>query len=359
MAKNYIDNLSEEIRKGLQEKAEQGYWPLKPPYGYKKGLNKVVEIDDETAPFVVRAFELYAKGNMSLEAVALTLKNEGFIYRSYEPRIRKGTLEKMLKNMFYKGSFQFRDRVFSGLHKPIISHKLFDEAQRAFTKDYKPQYSSKNFMFKGLIECADCGCTIVAEIKKQKYVYYHCSWGKGKQNCSNKDYVREEKLEEQFDEAVKKVELNDRQKEWLIEALKKAFKEEHLYHTDKIESLALQAQKLRERIDNLYIDKLEGKIDEEFWLSKHNEWKLQLLKIKSIIDSHDETHDKFLNEGIRIIELLHNIRHKYLHQSVEDKANLLNLLLSNCTLKDGKLSYTFKKPFDLFVEGIVLDNKWR
>ena len=27
MAKNYIDNLSEEARKGMQEKAEQGIWP--------------------------------------------------------------------------------------------------------------------------------------------------------------------------------------------------------------------------------------------------------------------------------------------------------------------------------------------
>ena len=31
MAKNYIDNLSEEARKGMQEKAEQGIWPTKPP----------------------------------------------------------------------------------------------------------------------------------------------------------------------------------------------------------------------------------------------------------------------------------------------------------------------------------------
>jgi len=27
VAKNYIDNLSEEVKKGLREKAEQGHWP--------------------------------------------------------------------------------------------------------------------------------------------------------------------------------------------------------------------------------------------------------------------------------------------------------------------------------------------
>jgi hypothetical protein len=38
MAKNYIDNLSEEARKGMQEKAEQGIWPTKTPLGYRNGL---------------------------------------------------------------------------------------------------------------------------------------------------------------------------------------------------------------------------------------------------------------------------------------------------------------------------------
>ena len=35
MAKNYIDNLSEEARKGQLEKAEQGVWPTKAPLGYR------------------------------------------------------------------------------------------------------------------------------------------------------------------------------------------------------------------------------------------------------------------------------------------------------------------------------------
>ncbi len=36
MAKNFIDNLREEIRKGMIEKAEQGMWPSMAPIGYKK-----------------------------------------------------------------------------------------------------------------------------------------------------------------------------------------------------------------------------------------------------------------------------------------------------------------------------------
>ncbi len=35
MAKNYLDNLSEESRKGLLEKARQGIWPSGAPVGYR------------------------------------------------------------------------------------------------------------------------------------------------------------------------------------------------------------------------------------------------------------------------------------------------------------------------------------
>ena len=60
MAKNYIDNLSEEARKGMQEKAEQGIWPTVAPLGYRNVAGsdgkKIIEPDPELSadhrPFV-------------------------------------------------------------------------------------------------------------------------------------------------------------------------------------------------------------------------------------------------------------------------------------------------------------------
>src|SRR3984893_10207388 len=53
MAKNYIDNLSEEARKGMQEKAEQGIWPSKAPLGYRNVLGpdgkKIIAPDSAVA----------------------------------------------------------------------------------------------------------------------------------------------------------------------------------------------------------------------------------------------------------------------------------------------------------------------
>lgn len=115
MAKNYIDNLSEEVRKGLHQKAEQGYYPAKPPYGYKKVDKKFSIIDPEKAPFLKRAFELYAKGDKSLETVCEMLYQEGFIYKQNCPKISKPQLDHLLKNLFYTGSFKYNGKIFSGL----------------------------------------------------------------------------------------------------------------------------------------------------------------------------------------------------------------------------------------------------
>ncbi len=68
MAKNYIDNLSEETRKGMLEKAEQGIWPSAAPLGYRNADGahgkRVIEPDPDVAPQVMKLFEWYAAGGL-------------------------------------------------------------------------------------------------------------------------------------------------------------------------------------------------------------------------------------------------------------------------------------------------------
>src|SRR5262249_40677685 len=71
MAKNYIDNLSEEARKGMQEKAEQGIWPTKTPLGYRNVTGshgkKVIATDPALAPIITKLFERYGTGQYPLK----------------------------------------------------------------------------------------------------------------------------------------------------------------------------------------------------------------------------------------------------------------------------------------------------
>lgn len=74
----------------------------------------------------------------------------------------------MLKSHFYYGLIEYKGEFYEGKHEPLISKELFEQVQIAFKKDNKPKYKdTKDFLFAGMITCADCGCQISGEIKKE------------------------------------------------------------------------------------------------------------------------------------------------------------------------------------------------
>ncbi len=74
-----------------------------------------------------------------------------------------------------------------------------------------------NWAFQGLLSCGHCGCAMVAEIKKKRYVYYRCTGNKGK--CQEK-WVREEEIARQFGQAISAIKMDDDVLGWVVAALK-------------------------------------------------------------------------------------------------------------------------------------------
>ncbi len=357
MAKNYVDNLSEEIRKGFQEKAEQGEYPVKPPYGYKREGTKRIILNIEKAPFVLRAYNLYSEGDKSLEKVSEQLYREGFVYSPNKPKISRSQLEDILKNVFYTGVFMFKGRLYEGNHEPLISLELFDQVKEAFKKDNKPLYRNEHdFAFAGLLTCGECGSSITAEIKKGKYIYYHCAHGKG--DCSQTKYIRQEVLDEQLQEVVRRIHLTDEQKQWTIEALKQSNFDEQEFHNDKIKQLNVECQKWRDRINQIYIDKLDGKISEEFWQEKHNAWTQELRGMHKIIEAYDKANEGYLETGIHFLELSNRAYSLYIQQNSHEKAKMLKILLSNCKLIDGIAHWEYRKPFNILAKNDGCTVNW-
>jgi DNA invertase Pin-like site-specific DNA recombinase len=60
MAKDYIDNLSEETRKGMLEKAERSIYPSFAPLGYRNVMGpngkRIIEPDPDVAPIITQIF---------------------------------------------------------------------------------------------------------------------------------------------------------------------------------------------------------------------------------------------------------------------------------------------------------------
>jgi site-specific DNA recombinase len=236
MAKNYIDNLSEEARKGQQEKAEQGIWPTKTPLGYLNVTGpdgrKVIAVDAKNAPFIAKIFELYATGQFALRELAKTMRSKGFVYpRSGNP-IPVSTLQTILRNRLYTGWFEWNGTIYQGKHEPLVSVELWERVQGMLDgrSASKHRRMSHDFAFSGLIACAQCGCSVVGEIKKQKYIYYHCTGYadkcRGEPATCRRKYVREEVLEQQFTAMLGRLRFDGEVLEWVRQALQASHADE-------------------------------------------------------------------------------------------------------------------------------------
>jgi DNA invertase Pin-like site-specific DNA recombinase len=105
IARNFIENLREEVKKGMREKAEQGVYPSRPPLGYRNNKGeRSIEVDPEKAPIAKQMFELYGSGRYSLSTLRTALKAE------FGVSMGKSYLEKLLKNSFYCGVFEWQGK---------------------------------------------------------------------------------------------------------------------------------------------------------------------------------------------------------------------------------------------------------
>ena len=365
IAKNYIDNLKEETIKGMTEKAKQGYFPHRAPFGYKNVVGdsgkKIIIINPETAPMIVRAFELYAKGNISLSATTEQLFKEGYCYRPYAPKIGISALEDMLKNPFYKGLFYYKGDLMTGKHESLISKQLFDDVQRAFKKDNKSHYRKNEFLLANFMTCPDCGCSIIGEIKKKKYIYYHCSWGKGKDKCNNMKYHNEKDLVEQLGEIVKGIEIDDVAYNAILNTVIELNSCEKEEKEGRLADLNRQADEIRKQIQSMYNDKLSCAITYEFWQEQNNVRQEMLAEIMVNIQALDSTTAKYMEEIISILELSKDAYSNFIQLSDAGKLDFVKSLLSNCYMKNGKLSWEYNTAFSIISkERVISDSllKW-
>jgi site-specific DNA recombinase len=352
MAKNYVDNLSEEAKKGMTEKARQGIWPSFAPLGYLNvecGGKRFIQTDPAISGFIRKIFEWYASGQYSLREVSKLALNDGFAFRRSGARVPTSTIYKILTNRIYTGEFDWDGQRYQGSHEPIITKDLFDRVQSVFAeKSRHPTRQQKhNWAFQGLVSCGRCGCALIAELKKGKYVYYHCTGYKGK--CPGK-WVREEELDRQFREALAAIAVDEKALVWMVTALKESHADEKLHHDESVARLQKQHQQLQNRLDAMYVDKLDGKISQEYFDRQSHLWREEQSKLSAQIAAHQNANVSYIVSGVKILELAQRAVILYETQSMQEKRRILRFVLSNSVWKNDHLEPAYKKPFDFLAE---------
>jgi site-specific DNA recombinase len=201
--------LAERVRAAMRRKAVRGEVLGRPPYGYKVGMRRRLELVPEEAVVVRYIFRLYLQEGMGIRLIARRLNEEGL-------RTHRGgnwsmvSIRDILRNRVYLGTYsRFGVRV-PGSHPALVTADDFRAVQdrlNARRNNYAQRQPSP-FLLAGLVQCGHCGNKMIGVSRRQRwrrrsgsegrasYRYYQCG---SRTNQSMCDYhtQRADELEEQ------------------------------------------------------------------------------------------------------------------------------------------------------------------
>ena len=353
VAKKMSNDISRKTRMGLLEKAAQGFYPSVAPVGYQNNpLTHRIEADDDRVVFVRKAFVMMASGACSLSIIVKALHQDGFLGKKGH-HVGKSAIEMILKNPIYYGAFRWLGKTLAGSHIPIVTKELFDKAQAVLRGRRRPKLSHREFAFNNLLRCGACGCKVIGEVKKERFVYYHCTFSKGRHD--GKGYFREDRIAEMFEESIKRINLNEDAVERLRQRFGEMERSSTHHQVKRLETLKSEYEMVKRRLSRLYDAKFDGELNGEMFAVKEAEYNSRLLEIRNEMEV-ERTDAGFFENVRQTLELSKSLYQRYLTSNCEEKAEILKLVASNYTLTDVSIVPTYRKPFDMIVEGLSVLN---
>ena len=348
MAKNYIDNLREEVQKGLRTKAAQGLFPSFAPLGYlnTKGQDgkRIIVPDPVLGPVIARLFRWFATGEYSLKALAAMAFAEGFRFRRTRNKIPITTLHKILRKRIYMGEFDYGGTTYQGNHVPLVARETWERVQEILDGRHEKKHRkvTHDFAFSGIVSCGHCGCSLVGEIKKKRYVYYHCTGYRGK--CPE-PYTREEVLERQFADSLHDMIIPPPVLEWLQEELITSDVNAHAAREQLLRRDQVEQERLQKRLDVLYDDRLDERIDASTYDLKAAEVRQQQERVRRRIAETQVIALPPARQAVDLMALTSRAADLFLQQSGTQQRKLLRLVLQTANWKGGELRMSYREPF--------------
>ena len=164
------DNIGEQVRNGLQEKAKQGRLiTTHAPFGYEYH-NGTFIINQNESPTVKDVFNYYIKGHGYKKIAQLLEEDNTYINRQpYQVR-------NIIINPNYCGRVNNQYGQFDNMFPSIVSTSIYEQAQRLRLQKQTKQTPSDN-QLKQKIKCPCCNATLTnMTIRKKNHTlrYYVC-----------------------------------------------------------------------------------------------------------------------------------------------------------------------------------------
>ena len=353
MAKKYVDDLSDNVKRGLRAKLENGWLPSLPPLGYLNNPKDHTIIKDPDRFDIVRkAWDFLFGGHSPLNILKILNNQFGLRTRigikiGGKP-LSLSSLYQIFGNPFYYGLIERKEGIYSGKHVPMISEDEYWKAQDILGRRGRPRPKRHRFAFTGLIKCGECGCSITAEIKinryGDRYVYYHCTKKKYDRSCLQK-YVNINDLEEQIIAYLSRINVSQLYLDIAIDYLseKRSLyqkKNDYIFRAQKTALTACQ-----KKLGNLNQMRLRELIGDDEYLKE----KIALMKEKAALELHKDTilEDQATEKTINTLSFASNALETFKKGSLESKRSILQEIGSNFILKDKILIIKARKPLQI------------
>ena len=347
LAKYYSDAISDNVKRAQEQMIRKGEWIAKAPFGYKHikqadGIKNII-IDEFEAAIVKKCFELYATGAYSLDLLKQKINKEHRFNWS------KGYLNYLLNQPFYYGMMLYKNKEYPHKYGTIISITLYQKVQsmkQTFRKE-PVKYGGKPYIYRGLIRCADCGLSVTPEKHKNQYIYYHCTQYNGHHNAP---WIREEEITKQLGAVFNNLNIPKKLAQLIVETMQELHIDKINFHTQQHDSIKKESKEVTQMLDNLYLDKLKGRITDSDYDKYYIRLREQQTELALQLSQLQDTQDNYHITAQYVITLANKAYELFKSSEIEEKRQLIKLLLSNLQLKDKKLIYKAQKPFDLILD---------
>ncbi len=360
LAKHYIDNLSDEVKKGMREKVEQGGYPHKPPFGYVVDTSvtphKIVP-EKFKSKTVKKIFEWYATSAYSILQLREKLIEESLDKKINGRSLAKSDLGKMLRNPFYYGYFNWCGELWSnkGSYQPILSKELWDKVQSVLDEQNKPKVRKHNFNYTLLMKCGNCGNSITATKKTKyfkgtdrtvSYIYYHCTRPYHNEVKCKQKPISEEDLNTELTKVINGIEITDEVVDTIKSILKESHTEESEFHFSSIKALNTEKDDVQNKLNKLLDSYLDSTIAKEVYEEKNRTLMEQKEETIRQLAKHEEGNKEYFGQVENFIDLCNKAPQLFRESSdMQLKRELLKVLVSNLYLTDKKVRPVYQFPF--------------
>ncbi len=362
-ANQYILDLKEGVKRGINSKLAKGDAPILAPLGY---LNSKFELrgenyikkDPERFNLIRKAWEMMLSGNYNPPQILNIMNNEwGMRTRKTRHRggnpIGKTTLYSIFSNIFYAGFYNYKKEIRKGIHEPMISLEEFDRVQILLGREGRPRPKSHEFPFTGIIRCKECGSAITA-IEKTKiikttgelktFTYYYCTRRKLGVPCTQKTYLSKDNLEKQICAEISKIEIHPLFKDWALNILQESNSKEIEERTKIYETQHKTLVDTQRQLDNLTKMRYRELIDDTEYITEKKTLQDQITLITEKLRGTESRAKTWIDLTEKTFNFACNARYRFETGDIQTKKEILTALGENYTLENNKL--------------VILQNEW-